>query len=67
MTSIYIDIHEAAKRYDLPVSWLYERTRTKSIPVRKFGKYLRFRVDELDDWFENSCSLKSQIDRKRKP
>jgi hypothetical protein len=64
---IYITIHEASTRYGLPVSWFYERTRTQSIPVRKCGKYLRFKIDELDRWFDNNCSLKSRIDRKSRP
>ena len=67
MTKIYLNISEASLRYGLPKSWFYERTRTNTIPFRKFGKYLRFNINELDDWFDNSCSLTSKSDRKRRP
>ncbi len=32
------------------VSWLYERTRTNTVPHVKLGKYLRFDREELLAW-----------------
>jgi len=34
------------------VSWLYERTRTNSVPHVKLGKHLRFDRDELAAWID---------------
>jgi excisionase family DNA binding protein len=38
----WLTVKEAADLLRVPVSWLYERTRTNSIPHVKLGKYLRF-------------------------
>ncbi len=46
----WLTIHEAAELLRVKVSWLYERTRTNSIPHVKLGKYLRFDRDELIAW-----------------
>lgn len=43
-------IQEAAELLRVRVSWLYERTRTNTIPHVKLGKYLRFERDELIAW-----------------
>ena len=46
----WLTIHEAAELLRVKASWLYERTRTNSIPHVKLGKYLRFDRDELMAW-----------------
>ena len=46
----WLTIHEAAALLRVKVTWLYERTRTNSIPHVKLGKYLRFDRDELIAW-----------------
>lgn len=43
-------IKAMAKRLDVPVSWLYSRTRTGEIPHLKLGKYVKFRPEEVMDW-----------------
>jgi excisionase family DNA binding protein len=48
----WLTIQEAADLLRVPVSWLYERTRTNSVPHVKLGKYLRFDRDELNAWLE---------------
>jgi excisionase family DNA binding protein len=48
----WLTVHEAAEMLRVPVSWLYERTRTNSIPHVKLGKYLRFDRDELTAWVD---------------
>jgi excisionase family DNA binding protein len=47
-----IGINEMAKKLDVPVSWLYSRTRTKEIPHYKIGKYVRFNESEVWEWLE---------------
>lgn len=46
----WLTVQEAADLLRVPVSWLYERTRTNSIPHVKLGKYLRFDQAELTAW-----------------
>jgi excisionase family DNA binding protein len=48
----WLTVQEAAELLRVPVSWLYERTRTNSVPHIKLGKYLRFDRDELNAWLE---------------
>jgi excisionase family DNA binding protein len=49
---VWLTVQEAAELLRVPVSWLYERTRTNSIPHVKLGKYLRFDQDELTTWID---------------
>lgn len=46
----WLTIDEAAALMRVPKSWLYERTRTNTIPHLKLGKYLRFDRDGLVAW-----------------
>jgi excisionase family DNA binding protein len=48
----WLTIQEAAELLRVPVSWLYERTRTNTVPHVKLGKYLRFDRDELTAWVD---------------
>jgi excisionase family DNA binding protein len=49
---VWLTVQEAADLLRVPVSWLYERTRTNSVPHVKLGKYLRFDRDELIAWVD---------------
>jgi excisionase family DNA binding protein len=57
MNQNLIGIHEMAEKLDVPVSWLYSRTRTNEIPHYKVGKYRKFDESEVFEW------LKLQSDR----
>jgi excisionase family DNA binding protein len=46
----WLTIQEAADLLRVRVSWLYERTRTNTVPHVKLGKYLRFDREELLAW-----------------
>lgn len=46
----WLTIQEAADLLRVRVSWLYERTRTNTVPHVKLGKYLRFDRKELLAW-----------------
>jgi excisionase family DNA binding protein len=48
----WLTVQEAADLLRVPVSWLYERTRTNTVPHVKLGKYLRFDRDELAVWID---------------
>jgi excisionase family DNA binding protein len=54
-----IGIREMAKKLDLPVSWLYSRTRTDEIPHYKIGKYVKFDAERVMMWIEKQ-NLKSE-------
>ena len=53
MNQILIGVEEMAKKLDVPVSWLYARTRTNEIPHLKVGKYVRFNESEVWEWLKN--------------
>jgi excisionase family DNA binding protein len=51
-----LTVHEVAKLLQVPVSWVYGRTRKRSlerIPCYRLGKYWRFRQDEVLAWVES--------------
>ena len=45
-----IGIKEMAEKLDVPVSWVYSRTRTNEIPFYKIGKYVKFDESEVWNW-----------------
>ena len=50
-----LTVHEVAKVLRVPVSWVYARTRTRSVerlPGIRLGKYWRFRGDDILAWIE---------------
>ena len=52
MIQALIGISEMASKLDVPVSWLYSRTRTNEIPHYKIGKYVRFDVEQVMEWIK---------------
>jgi excisionase family DNA binding protein len=48
----YIDIRELEKITKLPRSWLYAQTSRGYLPHYKCGKYLRFKISEIETWLE---------------
>ena len=49
-------VQEAASYLRVPVSWVYERTRTRALPVRKLGRHVRIPRGELLDWVDRHGS-----------
>jgi excisionase family DNA binding protein len=47
-----LNIEELANKLGLEKSWIYAKTRTKKIPHRKLGKYLRFSESEIEKWLD---------------
>jgi excisionase family DNA binding protein len=50
-----LTIKEVAELLRVPVSWVYERTRSRAsdrIPGFRLGKYWRFREADLLKWIE---------------
>ena len=49
-----IGVRELALKLNVPVSWIYQHTRLghKAIPHMKIGKYVRFELDEVMEFFK---------------
>ena len=47
-----LSVREAAVRFGLPISWLYSAAAARRVPHLKVGRYLKFRVSEMDAWLE---------------
>ena len=50
-----LTVREVAELLRVPVSWVYERTRRRGIdrlPHLKVGKYVRFRLSEIEGYLE---------------
>jgi excisionase family DNA binding protein len=43
-------IKAMAARLDVPISWLYSKTRTGEIPHYKVGKYVKFDPEAVMEW-----------------
>ena len=54
----FVGPHEAAKFIGVSVTWVYERTRKGIIPHFKVGKYLKFDLEELEDWMKTTFRVK---------
>ena len=47
-----LTVHEVSEILRVPVSWVYERTRNRSIPMCKFGRHVRIPRKQLISWVE---------------
>lgn len=50
-----LTVHEVAQFLRVPASWVYERTRRRGrdkLPHLKIGKYLRFRLSEIESYLD---------------
>jgi excisionase family DNA binding protein len=53
-TSPLVDANEAAKLLGVPPSWLLAQARERKVPHHKLGHYVRFDLDELIDWLDET-------------
>ena len=59
MAERLLTVQEVADRLRVPLSWVYDRTRSNDIPGQvKIGKYVRIRESELDIYIRHGGSLK---------
>ena len=49
-----VDAGEAAKLLGVPATWLQAQARQQRIPHHKLGHYVRFDLDELITWLEQT-------------
>jgi excisionase family DNA binding protein len=50
MTESYVTIKGVERYTGLPRSWLYAEAAAAEIPHLKVGKYLRFRLSDVEAW-----------------
>ncbi len=53
-TSPLVDANEAAKLLGVPPSWLLAQARERRLPHHKLGHYVRFDLDELIAWLDET-------------
>ena len=61
MNQNLIGIKEMALKLDVPVSWLYSRTRTNEIPHFKVGKYVKFDAEKVMRWISEQNELVKEV------
>jgi len=47
-----VDVKELTKRYGPPPSWWYGQALAGTVPSYKLGKYVKFRVSEVEAWIQ---------------
>ena len=67
MTDRLINVKEMAQILNVPVSWIYDRTRQgpEVIPHVKLGAYVRFNPEEVINFYRNKSNERWQIGMKR--
>jgi excisionase family DNA binding protein len=53
-TSPLVDANAAAKLLGVPPSWLLAQARERRVPHHKLGHYVRFDLDELIAWLDET-------------
>ena len=51
-----LTVQETADYLRVPVSWVYARTCTRGLPVRKLGRHVRIPRDLLMAWIEKQVA-----------
>lgn len=60
-----LTVEEIAHYLNVKKSWIYEQVGKRAIPCKRIGKYLRFRISEVDLAIaQGTGSLKTQYVRK---
>jgi excisionase family DNA binding protein len=52
-----LTVADVAKILNVPVSWVYDRTRRRGLdrlPHLKLGKYVRFQLQEILHWLDRN-------------
>ncbi|GAA4943123.1 hypothetical protein GCM10023224_27220 [Streptomonospora halophila] len=49
-----LTIPQAARRLNVPESWLRDKVTTRKVPHRRLGKHVRFGEDDLDQIAEQA-------------
>ena len=52
MSDRLVDAQAVANRLGVPVSWVREQTRSGAIPHLRLGRYVRFDLEDVDEWLQ---------------
>jgi predicted DNA-binding transcriptional regulator AlpA len=55
MVEQYLTAEELARKLNVPISWIYSRTRARcphAMPVLRVGKYCRFIERDVIEWLK---------------
>lgn len=53
MSEPLVDVEAIAERLGVDPSWVYDRARRGIIPHIRLGRYVRFRVSDVDAWVDS--------------
>jgi excisionase family DNA binding protein len=53
-TSPLVNAEQAAQLLGVPASWLLAQARARNVPHHKLGHYVRFDLDELIAWLDQT-------------
>ncbi len=56
-----LTVAEAAEYLRVPKSWIYERTRNRSLPIRKLGNHIRIPRSEFLAWVDRDGKVMVDI------
>ena len=54
-----LDVKQLAKYLNVPVSWVYNRAAKHGLPHIKLGKYIRFNMEEVEEYFAEISDKKA--------
>lgn len=52
MSDRLVDAQGVADRLGVPVSWVRDQTRSGAIPHLRLGRYVRFDLEDVDEWLQ---------------
>jgi excisionase family DNA binding protein len=59
MSEPLVDAAAVAEHLGVPLSWVRESTRSGAIPHLRLGRYVRYRLADVDAWLE-TCSRRGR-------
>lgn len=60
-----VDAHPAADHLGVPVSWVREQTRQDAMPYVPLGRYRRYDLERLDEWWQELARQPVRSPRRR--
>lgn len=51
----FVSVASLAGLLGVPISWVYERTARGEIPHYRVGRYIRFRISEVEHWLSHQA------------
>lgn len=66
MVSRLVDAPVVAKHLSVPASWVRAQARAENIPHVRLGRYVRFDLEAVDEWWHALSVAPKQAPRYRK-